>query len=109
MQPEGGVGKTTTTINLGAALAELGRKVLAVDFDPQGALSVGPGINAQELDVTIYNLVVENGHDVRKIIRPTQTANLDVIPATSTCRPPRSSSSVRWLASRCSAASCARS
>ena len=78
---KGGVGKTTTTINLGAALAELGRKVLAVDFDPQGALSVGLGINAQDLDVTIYNLVIENGHDVRQIIRPTQTANLDVIPA----------------------------
>ena len=78
---KGGVGKTTTTINLGAALAELGRKVLAVDFDPQGALSVGLGINAQDLDVTIYNLVVESGHDLRDIICPTQTANLDVIPA----------------------------
>src|SRR6476661_5239007 len=55
---KGGVGKTTTTINLGAALAELGRKVLVVDFDPQGALSVGLGINAQGLDVTIYNLHV---------------------------------------------------
>ncbi|WP_353357929.1 AAA family ATPase [Intrasporangium sp. DVR] len=78
---KGGVGKTTTTINLGAALAELGRKVLAVDFDPQGALSVGVGINAQELDVTIYNLLVEHGHDVREVIRPTQTPNLDLLPA----------------------------
>ncbi|HBW17929.1 MAG TPA: chromosome partitioning protein, partial [Actinobacteria bacterium] len=54
---KGGVGKTTTTINLGAALAEQGRRVLLVDFDPQGALSVGLGIQPHELDATIYNLL----------------------------------------------------
>ena len=68
---KGGVGKTTTTINLGAALAEVGRRVLLVDFDPQGALSVGLGVRANELDVTIYNLLVERGHDVRDVIQPT--------------------------------------
>ena len=65
---KGGVGKTTTTINLGAALAEQGRRVLLVDFDPQGALSVGLGIQPHELDVTIYNLLMERrltAHDVR--------------------------------------------
>ncbi len=78
---KGGVGKTTTTINLGAALAEYGRKVLLVDFDPQGALSVGLGIPTHELDVTIYNLLVERGHDVHEVVRGTRVSNVDVIPA----------------------------
>ena len=78
---KGGVGKTTTTINLGAALAEYGRRVLLVDFDPQGALSVGLGIPAHELDVTVYNLLTERGHDVRDVIQPTKVEGLDVVPA----------------------------
>ena len=78
---KGGVGKTTTTINLGAALAEVGRRVLLVDFDPQGALSVGLGVRANELDITVYNLLVERGHDVREVIQATTTENLDVMPA----------------------------
>jgi chromosome partitioning protein len=78
---KGGVGKTTTTINLGAALAELGRRVLLVDFDPQGALSVGLGIPTHELDLTIYNLLIERGHDPHTVIRGTKVENLDVLPA----------------------------
>jgi chromosome partitioning protein len=78
---KGGVGKTTTTINLGAALAEFGRRVLLVDFDPQGALSVGLGVRAHELDHTIYNLLVERGHDIRELIQDTRVDGLDLLPA----------------------------
>ena len=78
---KGGVGKTTTTINLGAALAELGRRVLLVDFDPQGALSVGLGIAAQQLDVTVYNLLTERGHDVHAVVQRSKVDDLDVLPA----------------------------
>ncbi|AXH95275.1 ParA family protein [Ornithinimicrobium avium] len=81
---KGGVGKTTSTINLGAALAEYGRKVLMVDFDPQGALSVGLGVPTHDLDVTVYNLLVERGHDVHDVhdvIQPTRVPGIDILPA----------------------------
>jgi chromosome partitioning protein len=78
---KGGVGKTTSTINLGAALAECGRKVLLVDFDPQGALSVGLGINPHELDRTIYNVLMERHVDVRSVVRPAVLDRLDLLPA----------------------------
>src|SRR5690606_32767583 len=60
---------------------EYGRKVLIVDFDPQGAASVGLGINANELDQTAYNLLMERGADIGSIIRKTAVENLDVLPA----------------------------
>ncbi|GAA1184498.1 AAA family ATPase [Ornithinimicrobium humiphilum] len=78
---KGGVGKTTSTINLGAALAEYGRRVLMVDFDPQGALSVGLGVRTHELDITVYNLMVERGHDIRDVIQTTRVPNIDILPA----------------------------
>ncbi|MGL5910816.1 MAG: ParA family protein [Phycicoccus sp.] len=78
---KGGVGKTTTTINLGAALAEAGRRVLLVDFDPQGALSVGLGIPTHQLETTVYTLLTGHGVDVRDVVQPTQVSGLHILPA----------------------------
>ncbi len=78
---KGGVGKTTSTINLGAALAEAGRKVLVVDFDPQGALSAGLGTNPHELDLTVYNVLMDRKVDIRHAIRHTEIENIDLLPA----------------------------
>jgi chromosome partitioning protein len=78
---KGGVGKTTTAISLGAALAEFGRRVLLVDFDPQGSLSVGLGFNPHELELTIYNLLMERDVDVFDVIHKTDVANMDLLPS----------------------------
>lgn len=78
---KGGVGKTTSTINLGAALGALGRRVLMVDFDPQGALSAGFGVSPHELDETVYNVMMDKKVDVRETIRHTDSPNIDLLPA----------------------------
>jgi chromosome partitioning protein len=78
---KGGVGKTTTTISLGAALAECGRRVLLVDFDPQGALSVGLGFQPHELDATIYNVLMERGLSARDVLFHCKVDGMDLLPS----------------------------
>jgi chromosome partitioning protein len=79
---KGGVGKTTTVINLGAALAELGRKTLLIDLDPQAALSIGFGINSYELEETIYNALVESHiSSLESVIHYGIRPDLDVVPS----------------------------
>jgi chromosome partitioning protein len=77
---KGGVGKTTTAINLSVALAELELKTLVVDLDPQGALSVGLGVEGASLDHTVYSAMMEPGFDINRVVYPLQPF-LDLIPA----------------------------
>ncbi len=78
---KGGVGKTTSTINLGASLAEYGRRVLLVDLDPQGALSAGLGVPHYELEHTVHNLLVEPRASIDDVLISTRVKNLDLVPS----------------------------
>ena len=78
---KGGVGKTTSTINMGACLAELGRKVLLVDLDPQGALSAGLGLTHDQIQDTIYDVMLDSEVSVHSAIVHTGVAGLDLVPA----------------------------
>jgi chromosome partitioning protein len=77
---KGGVGKTTTAMNLGSALNELGQRVLLVDLDPQSALSAGLGVDSNQLDETIYDVLVDSRVTMQSVIRPIRP-NLDVAPS----------------------------
>ena len=78
---KGGVGKTTTNINLAACLAIRGKKVLILDIDPQGNTTSGIGVRKRNLKDTIYNILVDKDYDPRKAIIKTSVNNLDLIPA----------------------------
>ena len=78
---KGGVGKTTSTINLGAALAEYGRRVLLVDMDPQGALSAGLGVPHYELEKTIHNVLVEPRVSIDDVLLQTRVKYMDLVPS----------------------------
>lgn len=78
---KGGVGKTTSTINMGASLAEYGRKVLLVDLDPQGALSAGLGLNHDDIEDSIYDVMLDSHTSIHSAIHRTSVSGMDLVPA----------------------------
>lgn len=78
---KGGVGKTTTAINLATALAAIGERVLIVDLDPQGNASTGLGIDRRERKLSSYDLLVGD-HNIAEVAVPTAVPNLDIVPST---------------------------
>ena len=77
---KGGVGKTTTAINLSACLAEKGQKVLAIDMDPQGNMSSGLGLDKDDIDKTIYDMIIGEA-EIEEVIQRGTIENLDILPS----------------------------
>ena len=78
---KGGVGKTTTNINLAACLAIRGKKVLVLDIDPQGNTTTGLGISKKDLEVTTHEILIDDDHHPEEAVIPTGIENLDILPA----------------------------
>lgn len=78
---KGGVGKTTSTVSLGAALADYGRRVLLVDFDPQGALSVALGYNPNDMELTVYNMITDATCELGDVLVTTDVPGMDLLPS----------------------------
>ncbi len=80
---KGGVGKTTTTVNLAASLAATKRRILLVDLDPQGNATMGLGIDKHELEFSIYDALIDDSFDVQQAIQKSETSGCDILPSNS--------------------------
>jgi chromosome partitioning protein len=78
---KGGTAKTTSTLNVAAALAERGLRVLTIDLDPQASLTMATGIDIAALPVSVYDLLLEEGLPIAEVIRPTTIAGVDLVPS----------------------------
>ena len=77
---KGGVGKTTTCVNMSAYLAKFGKKVLIIDMDPQGNATTGLGLDKSQVKSSIYNVLVDDA-DISDVVQPTSIENLDIVPS----------------------------
>ena len=78
---KGGVGKTTTAVNLSTALAAINKRVLLIDLDPQGNLSTGLGIKSEDRKINVYDLIMEKNMSVKKASIKTKIPYLDIVPS----------------------------